>query len=238
MPKTSTLILASASPRRKELLARLGVEFEVLVAPIVEHEEATAEPRGMVLHNAALKAAWVCARRPGALVLAADTTVAFDDHVLNKPRDLDEARAMLRKLSGRTHTVYTGVCLWRRGRLGEASLPVDFSPRNDFRPSADCSPPELAPVEISHCETSAVTFRALDDAAITRYFALVNPLDKAGAYGIQEGRELILEHYTGSLSNIMGLPLEWLAAQLHGLALLPSPAAPIIADPRFHARAH
>ncbi len=207
---STTFILASASPRRRELLARLGVEFEVVVAPIVEHEEATAEPRGMVLHNAALKAAWVCAQRPGALVLAADTTVALDDHVLNKPRDMAEARAMLRKLSGRTHTVYTGVCLWRR-------------------PGAP---------EISHCETSAVTFRALDDAAIMRYFALVNPLDKAGAYGIQEGRELILEHYTGSLSNIMGLPLEWLAAQLHGLALLPSPAAPIIADPRFHARAH
>jgi septum formation protein len=83
-----------------------------------------------------------------------------------------------------------------------------------------------------------VTFRALDDATITRYFALVNPLDKAGAYGIQEGRELILEHYTGSLSNIMGLPVEWLAAQLHGLALLPTPTAPIIEDSRFHARAH
>jgi len=181
-----------------------------MVAPVVEHEEATAEPRAMVLHNAALKAAWVCARRPGALVLAADTTVALDGEVLNKPRDLAEARAMLRKLSGRTHTVYTGVCLWRR-------------------PGGP---------EISHCETSAVTFRALNDATITRYFALVNPLDKAGAYGIQEGRELILENYTGSLSNIMGLPVEWLAAQLYALALLPSPAAPIIEDSRFHARAH
>jgi septum formation protein len=223
--RTLPLLLASASPRRKELLARLGVAFEVMVAPVVEHEEATAEPRGMVLHNAALKAAWVCARRPGAWVLAADTTVALDNQVLNKPRDLAEARGMLQKLSGRTHTVYTGVCLWRRvgplsdGRLGEASLP------------------EIAPNEISHCETSEVTFRALDDATITRYFALVNPLDKAGAYGIQEGRELILESYTGSLANIMGLPIEWLAAQLHGLALLPTPDAPIIADSRFHARA-
>jgi len=204
------LILASASPRRRELLARLGVTFEVLVAPIVEHEEPTAEPRAMVLHNAALKAAWVCAQRPGALVLAADTTVALDDQVLNKPRDLAEARAMLRKLSGRTHTVYTGVCLWRRPGGPEISL----------------------------CETSDVTFRALDDATIARYFTLVNPLDKAGAYGIQEGRELILEHYTGSLSNIMGLPVEWLAGQLHGLNLLPSAAAPIIEDSRFHARAH
>jgi len=234
-PKAS-LILASASPRRRELLARLGVEFEVLVAPIIEHEEPTAEPRAMVLHNAALKAEWVCAQRPGALVLAADTTVALENHVLNKPRDLAEARAMLKQLSGRTHTVYTGVCLWRRvgtplrgvhgdvpqiaegGRLGEASLPAE------------------ANIEISHCETSEVTFRKLDDATITRYFTLVNPLDKAGAYGIQEGRELILEQYTGSLSNIMGLPVEWLATQLHGLALIPSPVAPKIEDSRFHAR--
>jgi len=202
------IILASASPRRKELLARLGVAFEVLVAPITEHEDPAAEPRVMVLHNAALKAEWVCGQRPGALVLSADTTVALDDHVLNKPADLAEARAMLKRLSGRTHTVYTGVCLWRR-------------------PGGP---------EISHCETSRVTFRTLDDATIARYFTLVNPLDKAGAYGIQEGRELILESYTGSLSNIMGLPVEWLAQQLHGLALIPSPVAPTIEDSRFHAR--
>ncbi len=200
------LILASASPRRKELLSKLGVPFEVLVAPVVEHEEATAEPRAMVLHNAALKAAWVCAARPGALVLAADTTVALDGRVLNKPRDLAEAREMLRHLSGRTHTVYTGVCLWRR-------------------PGGP---------EITHCETSSVTFRGFDDAVISRYFEIVNPLDKAGAYGIQEGRELILHKYTGSLSNIMGLPLEWVATQLHALALIPTPTAPIIADSRYH----
>ncbi len=206
----SSLILASASPRRKELLAKLGVEFEVVVAPVVEHEEATAEPRAMVLHNAALKAAWVCERHPGTLVLAADTTVALDDHVLNKPQDLAEARTMLKKLSGRAHTVYTGVCLWRK-------------------PGGP---------EITHCETSQVTFRKFGDADITRYFEIVNPLDKAGAYGIQEGREVILEKYTGSLSNIMGLPVEWLAAQLHALALLPAPGAPIIADSRYHDRAH
>ncbi len=204
-----SLLLASASPRRRELLAKLGLPFEVVVAPVVEHEEATAEPRALVLHNAALKAAWVCERHPGALVLAADTTVALDDEVLNKPRDLAEARAMLKKLSGRTHTVYTGVCLWRK-------------------PGGP---------EISHCETSRVTFRPLEDAAIARYFEIVNPLDKAGAYGIQEGRELILQKYSGSLSNIMGLPLEWVAAQLRALALLPAGPAPIIEDSLYHDRA-
>ena len=219
------IILASASPRRKELLARLGVQFEVLVAPITEHEDVDAEPRAMVLHNAELKAAWVCAQRPGAWVLAADTTVALDNQVLNKPGDLAEARAMLKRLSGRTHTVYTGVCLWRKvgtpfqgvrepegGRLGE---------------------PSLADVENSHCETSEVTFKKLDDDIITRYFELVNPLDKAGAYGIQEGRELILQSYRGSFSNIMGLPVEWLAGQLRGLALLPAGEVPIIEDSLF-----
>jgi len=204
---SKSLILASASPRRKELLARLDVKFEVLVAPVTEHEDPTTDPREMVLHNAALKAAWVCEQRPGAWVLAADTTVALGKEVLNKPRDLDDARAMLRRLSGKTHTVYTGVCLWRR-------------------PGGP---------EITHCETSEVTFRAFDDAAITEYFKIVNPLDKAGAYGIQEGREIILEKYTGSLSNIMGLPHEWVAARLQELALIPAGPVPIIEDSRYHA---
>jgi septum formation protein len=205
---TTALILASASPRRRELLAKLGVAFEVLAAPVAEREEAHAGAQAMVMHNAALKAEWACARRPGALVLAADTTVALDGLVFNKPRNLAEARLMLRRLSGRTHTVYTGLCLWRR-------------------PSGP---------EITHCEASEVTFRRLDEETIEEYFAVVDPLDKAGAYGIQEGRELILEHYTGSLSNIMGLPLEWVAARLHELALIPSPIAPIIEDLRYRDR--
>ena len=145
---SAVLVLASASPRRRELLGLLGVGFEVMEAGVVEQEDGAMEARAMVLHNAALKAAWGCARRPGAWVLAADTAVALPagadglaGEVLNKPRDLAEAREMLRKLSGRTHGVYTGVCLWRRfgaesaeqgaeseekeksGRLGEPSLP-------------------------------------------------------------------------------------------------------------------
>src|SRR3954469_4832784 len=109
----SRLILASASPRRKELLAELGVLFEVVVADVTEHEEASTDPRTMVAHNAALKADWVAARHPEALVLGADTTVFIDGQALNKPRDGAEARAMLRRLSGRTHTVFTGLALRR-----------------------------------------------------------------------------------------------------------------------------
>jgi septum formation protein len=206
----SPLLLASASPRRRELLARLGVAFEVLAAEVEEHEDPAADPRAMVSHNAALKAAWACARRPGALVLAADTAVALDGEVFNKPRDLAEARAMLRRLSGRTHVVFTGVCLWRR-------------------PGGP---------EIAHVETSEVEFQPLDEARLDAYLARVNPLDKAGAYGIQEGRELILARYAGSFTNIMGLPLEWVAARLHELALLPTPAAPTVEDLQYrdHAR--
>lgn len=174
------LILASASPRRRELLAQLGIPFEVIVADVTEHEAEDADPRHMVAHNAALKADWVAARHPDAFVLGADTTVFLDSTVLNKPASLTDARAMLRRLAGRTHTVYTGVAL-RAVRRG---------------------------IRVDDGVTSEVTFRPFDDRTIDAYFQVVNPLDKAGAYGIQEGRELIIEHWEGSFTNIMGLPME------------------------------
>ena len=180
MAVPAKLILASASPRRRELLAKLGVKFEVVVAGITEHEDPSTEPKKMVAHNAALKADWVAARHPEAFVLAADTTVFIDRTVLNKPRDLGEARAMLRQLAGRTHTVFTGVALRRhRDR-----------------------------VSVDEGVTSQVTFRVFDDAVIDEYFKIVDPLDKAGAYGIQEGRELIIAGWEGAFTNIMGLPME------------------------------
>lgn len=180
MAVPASLILASASPRRRELLGQLGVKFEVVVAGVTEHEDPTTDPRTMVAHNAALKADWVAERHPDAFVLGADTTVFIDQTVLNKPADLTEARAMLKRLSGRTHTVFTGVAL-RRKRDG---------------------------VRVDEGVSSQVTFRAFDDAVIDAYFRLVNPLDKAGAYGIQEGRELIIAGWEGSFTNIMGLPME------------------------------
>lgn len=175
-----SLILASASPRRKQLLAETGLAFEVVVADVTEHEDPSTDPRVMVTHNAALKADWVAQRHPEAFVLGADTTVFIDERVLNKPADLDEARRMLRQLSGRTHTVFTGVAL---RRLADG-------------------------LRIDEGVTSEVTFKAFDDAVIDAYFKIVNPLDKAGAYGIQEGRELIIAGWRGSFSNIMGLPME------------------------------
>jgi septum formation protein len=177
---SSPLILASASPRRRELLAQLGLPFTVEVAGVTEFEEADADPRHLVAHNAALKADWVAARHPNAVVLGADTTVFLDGMVLNKPGGPAEARAMLRRLAGRTHTVFTGLAV-RRAADGL---------------SRDAS------------ATSEVTFRELDDAAIEAYLAQVPTLDKAGGYSIQDSGHLVVAGYRGSYSNIMGLPLE------------------------------
>jgi septum formation protein len=174
------LVLASASPRRQQLLTGMGLAFDVVPAEITEHEAPDADPRAMVAHNAALKADWVAARHPAAFVLGADTTVFIDQTVLNKPRDLADARAMLKRLAGRTHTVFTGLAL----RRASDRLHLDEG------------------------VTSEVTFKNFDDAVIDAYFGIVNPLDKAGAYGIQEGRELIIAGWKGSFTNIMGLPVE------------------------------
>jgi septum formation protein len=187
------LILASASPRRKELLAQLGVTFDVVVAEVTEHEEAATDPRVMVAHNSALKADWVATRHPEAYVLGADTTVFIDQQALNKPRDGAEARAMLRRLSGRTHTVFTGLAV-RRARDG---------------------------LKIDDGVASEVTFKALDETVIEAYLARVHTLDKAGGYGIQDHPELIIAGYRGSLTNIIGLPLEATKQILTRCGLLP-----------------
>lgn len=187
------LILASASPRRRELLAQLGVAFDVLTADVTEHEEATTDPRVMVAHNAALKADWVAARHPEALVLGADTTVFIDGCALNKPRDGAEARAMLRRLSGRTHTVFTGLAVRRRSD----GLRIDDGAASD------------------------VTFKVLDEATIEAYLARVHTLDKAGGYAIQEHPELIVAGFTGSLTNIVGLPVERTKQILTRVGLVP-----------------
>jgi septum formation protein len=188
------LVLASASPRRQQLLAGMGLAFDVVPAEVTEHEAPDADPRAMVAHNAALKADWVAARRPAAFVLGADTTVFIDQTVLNKPRDLADARAMLKRLAGRTHTVFTGLALRRAcDRL-----------------------------QLDEGVTSEVTFKNFDDAVIDAYFGIVNPLDKAGAYGIQEGRELIIAGWRGSFTNIMGLPVEETKQILTRVGLLTS----------------
>jgi len=180
MSVASRLILASASPRRRELLAQLGVPFDVVAAEVTEHEESSTDPRVMVAHNAALKADWVSARHPAAVVLGADTTVFIDGAALNKPRDLRAAREMLRRLSGRTHTVFTGLAV----RQASAGMRIDEG------------------------VSSEVTFKSLDEPTIDTYLARVHTLDKAGGYAIQEHGELIVAGHRGSFTNIIGLPLE------------------------------
>jgi len=187
------LILASASPRRRELLGQLGVPFEIVVADVTEHEDASTDPRVMVAHNAALKAEWVSARHPNALVLGADTTVFIEGVALNKPGDGAEARAMLRRLSGRTHTVFTGLAL----RRASDGLRIDEGVASD------------------------VTFKAFDETLIEDYLARVHTLDKAGGYAIQEHRELLGAEYRGSLTNIIGLPVETTKQILTRCGLLP-----------------
>jgi septum formation protein len=146
----------------------------------------------MVRHNAQLKAARIAQQHPSRYVLGSDTTVHIDGRVLAKPYDLDDARRMLKTLGGRTHFVYTGFALMCRD---EGVAVVDGA-------------------------RSEVTFKPLDDATVTAYFEIVNPLDKAGAYGIQQGTDLIIESFVGSHSNIMGLPLDETKALLERHKLL------------------
>lgn len=187
------LILASASPRRRELLAQAGFEFEVVPANVEEDKNPFGDPPEMVMRNASMKAHAVAGENPDAVVLGVDTTVALGGRVFNKPANLDEAREMLRTLGGKTHTVFTGVAIL------DAAHNV-----SEVRNYA-----------------SAVRFKKLDDATISRYFAIVNPLDKAGAYGLQEGRELIVEAFDEPRSNIIGLPIEIIAPRLRELLSLP-----------------
>ena len=181
----SELILASASPRRSELLRRMGMRFRVYPANVNEQNTADDGSEHMVLYNAGKKAGALINLFPDALVLGSDTTVALEGSVLNKPSDFREARTMLKRLSGRSHTVYTAVSLqWQTGRF-----------KDEF------------------VEASQVVFKNLNDTIIDTYFESVDPLDKAGAYGIQEKSELIVQSVEGSVENVMGLPIQTLHAR-------------------------
>ena len=184
------LILASASPRRKTLLDDMGLAFAVQVANVEEDDRPHLKPDNLVLNNAILKAESVAKEAPDALVLGSDTTVAFEGRIFSKPQDLSEAMQMLETLSDQWHEVYSAISLrWTNG---------------DFKES--------------FYEVSQVKFRALTPSIIRKYHSRVNPLDKAGAYGIQEASDLIIDSIKGSFNNIMGLPTELIANQLkkHG----------------------
>ena len=177
------IVLASTSPRRRELLAREGLKFEVMASPAEEIHDETIPLAELCERNAELKAAAVLV--PDAAVIGADTLVWIEGDPLGKPKDLEGARVMLRRLSGQAHTVCTGVCVIFPG----------------------------GKVDRFH-ELTAVRFKEFDDEVIEAYFSKVNPLDKAGAYGIQEHGEMLVEGIDGSFDNVMGLPVELLLARL------------------------
>jgi len=181
------LILASRSPRRRKLLAQLGLDFEVHPSDLDENATNHRLPEQLVEQLALEKARAVAARFPEALTLGADTIVVLDGDVLNKPADEAEARAMLRRLSGRTHTVYTGVALVHPASQREV---VDY-------------------------EATQVTFAPLTDAEIDAYVATGSPLDKAGAYGIQDDYGAVfIRRIEGDYYNVVGLPLHRLYRML------------------------
>src|ERR1700744_1096746 len=184
------LILASASPRRAELLRQLSVDFKVMASDAVEVAPEHLSPHEMCQLNAHRKSRAVAKKIPDALVLGADTLVFLDWRIFGKPQDLAEAHRMLGQLQGRTHQVVTGVCLMHLRGHREKIFAVGTD----------------------------VTFKSLSDDQIKEYLAKINPLDKAGAYAIQEFGELIISEISGSYSNVVGLPVERLKEELSSLA--------------------
>ena len=219
------IILASGSPRRAKILRDLGLEFEIARSDAVE-VAYPEEPERTVVENALAKGAAVAGRfrgRPASQpfdILSADTIVWFEGKIYGKPKDLDEAREYLRTLSGKTHIVFTGLALHRLGSAG-SSPATGFASPCAPKPSGDTG---LAATGFSSAASavetavvrSEVKFRELSEARIEEYVARVRPLDRAGAYDIDESGDLIVESYTGSYENIMGLPVEPVRGWLKG----------------------
>ena len=183
------VVLASASPRRRELLTLVGVAHDVCPADVDETLHAGERPMAYAERVAADKARKVAVSDPRAIVIAADTIVVVDDEVLGKPVDAHDAEAMLRRLSGRSHTVHTAVAVAHAGRLATGTESVE------------------------------VTFRRLSDHDITAYVATGEPMDKAGAYGIQGYGATIVERVDGDYFSVMGLGLRRVVALLESLGL-------------------
>ncbi|MGE0812073.1 MAG: nucleoside triphosphate pyrophosphatase [Vicinamibacterales bacterium] len=171
------LVLASASPRRAELLRAAGLVFTIDAADVDETPRPGEAPDAYVRRLAEAKAAAVARRRPGDVVLGADTTVALDGEILGKPGDAEEAHRMLRRLAGRSHRVYTGVAL------------------------------ALGPDVRTAVASTTVRFAPLSEAEIAAYVATGEPVDKAGAYGIQGGAARFVAGVDGPHDNVVGLPV-------------------------------
>lgn len=192
------LILASSSPRRQELLQRLGVRFEIATADIDESQQPDEAPTALVQRLAREKAQTVAARRPGRAVLGADTIVVLDGEVLGKPAGANEATTMLRRLCGRPHTVWSALYAWN--------------------PALDCVAAAL--------NESTVWMRSYGEDELAAYVASGDPFDKAGAYAIQHPGFAPVERIDGCYSGVMGFPLGEVAQALRTIGIdVPGQAA-------------
>lgn len=170
-------ILASQSPRRKQLLSMLGLEFDIITANIDETMDPSVPVEEAVMEVCRRKAEAVGAENPGKVIVSADTVVTVEGRILGKPHSEAEAMQMLQSLSGRSHTVMTAICLYRDGTAE------------------------------THVEKTRVVFKPLSEEEILAYIATGSPMDKAGAYGIQDGAAVFVEALEGDYYNVMGLPL-------------------------------
>ena len=186
------LILASQSPRRRDLLTMLGLDFTIITADIDETMDPALSVEDAVAEVCKRKAEAVAALYPHDTIISADTIVVVDGRVLGKPRDAAHAKEMLRLLSGRTHLVLTAFCLWQNG------------------------------VADTHVEQTHLRFRTLSEEEIAAYVATGSPMDKAGAYGIQDQASVFVEALEGDYYNVMGLPVCALVKALrkNGIAVL------------------
>lgn len=173
----SRLVLASASPRRRELMALAGFDFEVITADVDEVLDASLAPCELVMSLSFQKASAVAKDNPDAAVIGADTVVVLDGKVLGKPHSEEEAVQMLRGLSGNTHEVYTGVCIIKGDRVHK------------------------------FYECTKVTFWPLEDELIAQYVASKEPMDKAGSYGIQGKGSVLVKGIEGDYFNVVGFPV-------------------------------
>jgi septum formation protein len=185
------LVLASASPRRKALLMQIGLEFEVIPSTVAEHWNHDMAPVSVARQLARQKAEEVAGSLSSGIVIAADTLVVHEGQILGKPRDRDEALGTLRQLSGKVHHVIT------------ALMVMEVESRSMARAE----------------ETTKVYFRKIPDEEILAYIATGEPMDKAGAYGIQEKGILFVRRIEGCYTNVVGLPVPKLASLLKGLGI-------------------
>lgn len=195
--KNKKIILGSASPRRRELLTQIGVEFEVMSSDGEERYIST-EPEEIVKELALEKAENVAAvleQKENCLVIGADTIVALDEEILGKPRDEEDAFRTLENLQGRAHQVYTGTAILDYDAEGKKTV-------------------------ICHAERTEVFVHAMTDAEILKYIATKEPLDKAGSYGIQGGFAAYIDRIEGDYYNVVGLPVAYLYQQLKRLGAI------------------